>query len=115
MSNNLNLDVDFVRKILVQLIRSDGMKVSHQYLIDEHVYYIDNTSLIEELEQLLLEHYYLNLLEEKGNVNMDDLLDCYSPQFINYDMFYNKLEKKYCHYLEQKSKELDNNNLNKYF
>ena len=50
MSNNLNLDVDFVRKILVQLIRSDGMKVSHQYLIDEHVYYIDNTSLIEELE-----------------------------------------------------------------
>lgn len=93
--DTINLDFILLEKILNQLIMSDGMEVTHQYLIDKHIYYIDNTAIIEELEELIITTFYEKIYEIKGNVNYDELLKKYNPQFINFDKLYEKLEKNH--------------------
>lgn len=89
------LDVVLLRKILVQLVRSDGMKVTDDFLLKNHVYYIDNVELIEVVEKLIVRHYFDVLFNEHGVVGYDELFDCFTPTYINYDKFFNELLEEY--------------------
>lgn len=116
MEDDITISKKTLETILQQLIRSDGMEVKNDYLIKQKIYYIDNTALIEDLEKMYMEHNYKSLYDSKGNVNMSELLDIYTPQFINYDRFYNEMEKKYNKNFESiEEKPKKDFTLNKYF
>lgn len=112
----IELDFIMLEKILKQLINSDGMEVTNDYLIRQKIYYIDNVAIIEELEKIMMEHKFQTLFDEKGYVNLEELLDEFAPQYINYDKLYVELQKKYNGYSEEeKEDKLADNTLNKYF
>ncbi len=118
VEDTIELDFTIVAKILKQLINSDGMEVTNKYLIEQKIYYIDNVSLIEELETIIMTQLYEQILERKGNVNPGELFDKYTPQYINYDKLFNTLQKKNNQILDdEKSNNKTGNDgtLNKYF
>lgn len=119
MTDEIKLDFEIIKNILTQLTHSDGMEVTNDYLIKQKIYYIDNVGLIEELETLTFEQFYDKIRKEKGNVNLDELLNKFQPMYINYDKLYNTLEKKYNKtdddLLELDNKKKSDNTLNKYF
>jgi len=95
MKDEINIDCSMIKEIIQKLIHSDGMEVTDTYLIKQKIYYIDNVKLIELLEKQLFEHYYRQLMEEHGYVDISKLYKMYSPQYINSDRLYNELETKY--------------------
>lgn len=117
MNEEIEISTDLYKKILTQLINSDGMEVKNQYLIEQKIYYIDNTELVENLEKHLMEHYYKRIFDSKGHVNTDELYENYTPLFINYDKFYNELERKYNPntMMDEEEKPKSDGTLNKYF
>ena len=117
VDDGIIISKETLENVLRQLIRSDGMEVTNDYLIKQKVYYIDNTSLVEMLEKKYMEYNYKQLLDTKGQVNISELLDLYTPQFINYDRFYNEMERKYMSNIEstEENKPLKDYTLNKYF
>ena len=113
MYEKVELDYDFVQKILTQLINSDGMEVTNTYLIKQKIYYIDNVALVEELEKIIMEHNYNHILKRKGQVTSNELLNIFTPKYINYDKFFSELDQKYNSANDKK--EIDSTTLNKYF
>lgn len=115
--DKIELDFIMLQKILKQLINSDGMEVTNDYLIKQKIYYIDNMALIEELEKIILEYFYEMMLEEKGYVNSNELLEQFSPIYINYDKSFTELEKKHSAdvSMEQELTKKTDNTLNRYF
>lgn len=115
--DKIELDFTIVAKILKQLINSDGIEVTNDYLLQQKIYYIDNVSLVEELETIIVTHNYEKLLKEKGNVNPDELFSKYTPQYINYDKLFNTLQKKNNQLLEDETNTRTGNDgtLNQYF
>lgn len=114
MSDKVELDFTLLCDVIRQLINSDGMKVTEDYLLQQRIYYIDNVSLIEKLEKIVMKHYYVKILGETGGVTLDMVLRRYSPQYINYDKYYQELEsenKEHGNVIEKKD---DNTTLNKY-
>lgn len=111
--DKVELDFTLVEKIINQLINSDGMEVTNDYLIQQKIYYIDNVGMIEELEELLITHLF-NELSTGGSVNRDDVLNRYSPKYINYDKLLDKLERDYKHNTIFKVEKHRENTLNEY-
>lgn len=113
MPETIGLDTDLVKKIIQQLIRSDSLEITNDYLIKQGIYYVNNTALIEELERLLMKHYYNILKNKNSSVDLNELLDYYTPQFINYDKYFFELKKEdVSSVFVDEQKEY---NLNKYF
>jgi len=109
----VKLDSILLKKIINQLINSDGMEVKNSYLIQKHIYYIDNVELVEQLEKLLIRHYYNLIFNKNGNVNPEELFSHYSPQYINYDKYFNELEKEH-NPVEEDTVKKNDYSLNKY-
>ena len=107
MPNTIKLDFTLLMKIIKQLIYSDGIEITNEYLIQQGVHYIDNVGIIEELEKQVIMQIYSDLYA-KGNVNREKVLNIYSPTYINYDKLLDVLER------EHKHKESDNTTLNEY-
>lgn len=86
----ISIDDNLFKNVLTQLIHSDGMEVTNDYLIKQNIYYIDNVGLIEELERILMKYYY-DELKSKGSVDKEELFDRFTPQYINYDKYFVEL------------------------
>ena len=92
---NIELTPDLTKKIINQLILSDGMEITNKQLIKEKIYYIDNVSLIETLEKQLFQHYFQQIQSTtKQKPSIEDIYKKFSPIYINSDKYYQELLKE---------------------
>ncbi|RAP43568.1 MAG: hypothetical protein BZ136_09530 [Methanosphaera sp. rholeuAM74] len=87
----VELNLETLRFVINQLIKSDGTETTHEYQKNKGEYYIDNVAVIEKLEKQVLEQ----IRREHPDIELKDALKIYNPQYINpYKLFDQKKEEK---------------------